>query len=192
MRQAAAVALTLALVVGALVLSRRPRGEQTAPSPRAEEPASPMVSAEEGDPAADAKQVIWDMVEATGRADVNAYLNCFGGDLRARMEDTIKEKGREAFVQTLRRNDEQTMGVAILGAESIDRNCYRIQVDLVFRDGHQEQTYEVRRRGGKWVIVAIRGGPRKKSAMPYGAEVGPLVLPSPTPTGVSGETGLAP
>lgn len=194
MRQAAATILTLVVIGGVLWLSRAPANRGLRGRSLAETPTAAALPTEQPYPTDEAKQTIYDMVEATRKGDIKAYLKCFDSDLRTRIEQTIESKGREAFLEGLRRTDEQTMGVAILDSDTeiLDKDRVRLKVDLVFRDGHQEQWYEVQRRGAKWAIVAIRGGPRQKSAMPYGSEVGPLVLPTPTPTGQSGETGLVP
>jgi len=44
--------------------------------------------------------VIWEMIDACRRGDVDAYLNCFTGDLRKRLEKVASDKARKNSATT--------------------------------------------------------------------------------------------
>lgn len=117
---------------------------------------------------------VWALFEAQKKGDVGQYLAQLTGDARRGAEQSLKETGRRAFQDYLRRRDADIKGIGVKGREDQQDGSVTLVVDLVYMDGQEEHRFEVRREGGAWRIAAVRGGTRHPSLIPYGTPVVPL------------------
>ncbi|MFQ6133428.1 MAG: hypothetical protein ACE5R4_15405 [Armatimonadota bacterium] len=171
MRRALPVIVTVLVLAGALYLSRRTGGEPPQP-----------------------EQAVWDLTDATSKADVKGYLDCLTGDLRARVEQTVREQGEAGFAEYLRRSNEELTGTVTddLAKEELAPDRVRLKVEFIYRDGQQTQWMTVQREGRRWRIAEITGESRRESLIPYGTPVGPLDLDLGKKDEERKKTGVAP
>jgi len=117
---------------------------------------------------------VWALFEAQRKGDVARYLAQLTGDARRGAEQSLKETGRRAFQDYLRRRDAEIKGIGVKGREEQEDGSVTLLVDLVYTDGQEEHRFDVRREGGAWRIAAVSGGTRHPSLIPYGTPVVPL------------------
>ena len=88
---------------------------------------------------------------------MEAYLEAFGGSLRARLEHEAKELGWAAFSARLRRAGQVKTSHAIFAAEpdgpGVD--AARITVETAYRDRLERQTYRLERADGTWLVTEV-------------------------------------
>ncbi|MFP4058329.1 MAG: hypothetical protein ACLF0G_15790 [Candidatus Brocadiia bacterium] len=147
-----AALLVLALALAALVGASFARRGQGPTEGRTAARPSPQI-----DPIVDS----W---RAAERGDVAAYLECFAGQARHRLEAQVEERGREAFAQGLRRRAEAAT-VSFRPATRLDGDHATFVVGIE-RDGEVETLdYVVERGGEEWKIreVVSRGPSRVPS-----------------------------
>lgn len=169
MRRALPAIITVVLLAGVLYLAWR-RGRQT---PKPDDP-------------------VWALTDATREADVQDYLDCFTGDLRERLEQTVREQGEAAFADYLQRTNQDITGTAVHDQKVLSPDQARLKVVFIYRDGEQTQWMTVRRQGRRWRIAEVTGERRKESLIPYGTPVGPLDVDVGKPDEEREETGVAP
>ncbi|HIE52353.1 MAG TPA: hypothetical protein EYP85_11390 [Armatimonadetes bacterium] len=122
------------------------------------------------------EQIIWDMLDAARAGDVRAYLNCFSGELKTRLRQTVEEQGPRAFSQYLRRSQRGVMGVALSDVRRTSGDTVRVRVEYVYRDKNEVQMHRLRRERGRWKIVEVGSTQRIKTLIPYGTEAYPLTV----------------
>ncbi len=153
------------------------------------------------------------LLDAAWRGDVPAYLDCFRGPLRERLEREIAERGRDVFAADLRNAARARKSHAIFGVEPEGEGAARIKIETVYPDRNEHQTYHLvqAESGGDWLVSdveTIRGQvPRAKFGTPasYQEPEGvpvqgqappvqgvPLRVETETEPGLAGETGTNP
>jgi hypothetical protein len=115
--------------------------------------------------------VIWEMIEACRRGDVDAYLNCFTGDLRKRLEKVVSEQGKDKFSNYLRETLQPIKNIALQPPKSLARGDQPIVADFVFADRTERQTFWVRRAKEGWKIVGVEATKPVPVLVPYGTPV---------------------
>jgi len=99
--------------------------------------------------------VIWEMIDACRRGDVDAYLNCFTGDLRERLEKLASEQGKEKFSDYLKEMLQPIKNIALQQPKGFAKGDQAIVADFVFADRTEQQTFWVRRTKEGWKIVGV-------------------------------------
>lgn len=117
------------------------------------------------------EDVIWAMVRACQKGDPQAYLNCFGGELRRRLERLVKEEGKEAFRHYLQRLFTPIKGLAVFPPEEVGEGTVKVKVELVFVDHNEVQTFRLRQTGKGWEIVGISPPEYYLPPIPYGTKL---------------------
>jgi hypothetical protein len=104
-----------------------------------------------------ANQRIEALLDSTRRGDVTGYLSAFGGSLRARLDQQVAERGREAFAAGLRRSARAAKSYAVFSAEADDLSSdgASIVVETIFADRNQRQTYRLKQKGAGWLITGV-------------------------------------
>lgn len=92
------------------------------------------------------------LLDGAWRGDVSAYLGCFGGPLRERLEREVNERGRDSFAADLRRAARSRKGHAVFAAEPEGEGAARITVETVYTDRNERQTYHLAREAGGWLV----------------------------------------
>jgi hypothetical protein len=154
MKQAVATTLTLALIVGALYLGRNSTEKSNFSA------ASPADCLEQ-------------MYLAAERGDVDAYLACFTGVQRQRLDVELRTESREAFAAAIAEPFGSLKGRAIndLSTEPADGERAQLEAERIYPQYNERQTYGFRREGGAWRIESLGVVRRLQPPVPYGTPV---------------------
>ena len=186
-RHGLATIVALALMAGALLWARSrdvgvagggdvgsapEQAESTSAIPSiASTDSSPRESVAEDD-ADQAKDVVWKMVDASKARDVAAYLDCFGGELRARLDATVRELGEAGFADYLGRRAFELKGVALYDVETAaEGGGASLTVEYVFAAEKELQRLHLEESRDGWRITQADASRREKSLIPYGTPI---------------------
>ena len=106
-------------------------------------------SAREEDP----EDVLIAMVQAMERGDVEALKECFGGDLRRRLEDLLARDSAPWLSEWRRRRGSAVKGLAILGREELGPDQVRVLTETVYNDRNTRQSFRLQRVDGSWRVT---------------------------------------
>ncbi len=115
--------------------------------------------------------VIWRMVEAARARDPAGYLDCFTGELQARLEKNLQEMGPARFRESLAAMLGPVKGIAVSAAQMSSGSEGRVSVEYVYADGNEVQQVYLRRARGAWKIYRLDGAERARALIPYGTAV---------------------
>ncbi len=93
------------------------------------------------------------MVQAMERGDVQALKECFGGDLRRRLEDLLARDSAPWLSEWLRRRGSAVKGLAILEQEELGPGQVRVLTETVYNDRNTRQTFLLERKSGSWRVT---------------------------------------
>jgi hypothetical protein len=125
------------------------------------------------------EQCIGRMFTAAAAGDVAAYVDCFRGPERERLERELVDGRREAFARSLQDAVGSLRGRAVFadGTIAADADAARYTVDRVYESRTERQVYDLVRESGVWRIEAVRTMQPFQPETPYGA---PVFEPPPT------------
>ena len=128
-------------------------------------------------PPADGPQACLEqMFQAMRAGDTRAYLACFTGELRNRLERTVADQSGAAFSEYLRQSMAPIKGRAILHhkTEYSGSDQVRMVVDRVYAGQPWEyQGYRLCRARGAWKIYAIDPAETHEPPVPSGTPAFP-------------------
>src|SRR5262245_4057978 len=120
--------------------------------------------------AASPESVIWRMSDAARVGDVQAYLNCFDGELRRNLEKTVAEMGERKFGDYLKRLNQEITGIAVSDLDLTEGAGAKLRVEFVYRGKNEAQQHHLVLRDGAWKIDRLDESERIKTLIPYGAD----------------------
>lgn len=154
MKQAVAITLTLALIAGALYLGRNAseKSDFTAASPA---------------------ECLEEMYLAAERGDVDAYLDCFTGVQRQRLDAELRTESRDAFASSIAETFRTLKGRAVndLSTDPVDGDRAQLEAERIYPQYNERQTYGFRCEGGAWRIESLGAVRRFQPPVPYGTPV---------------------
>lgn len=103
---------------------------------------------------ATAEDVLIGMVEAMGKGDVAAWLDCFGGELRGRLETLVRQLGNQELAAQLKARHQPMKGFAILEKQPQGNDRLVVSTETVYADKNARQTFVLQRQSVSWKIVA--------------------------------------
>mgnify|MGYP001157478025 FL=1 len=122
------------------------------------------------------------MVKAANNGDIRAYLDCFEGELSARLRAARKEFGDQRFSNDIRQRVAGMTGIAISRASPEEAGgepaVAALRVEQVFRDRNEVQIFRLRRSRGVWRIKSMGSAATVQMPIPYGTPVYPPEPPS--------------
>jgi hypothetical protein len=133
--------------------------------------ASRVSAAPVEEPADQPQTVVWKMVDASKARDVAAYLDCFAGDLRTRLDASVRELGDQGFADYLGKRVEELKGVALYDVERPAAGGAAVTIEYVFATDKEMQRLHLEQGRGGWRIVAADASKREKSLIPYGTPI---------------------
>src|SRR5262249_33727848 len=153
--------LTLALM--ALLVSATLR--QTADGPKSDAGAIAEPRPFEG-----AEACVTDLLDRARVGDVSAYLDAFVGPLRDRIEREAAAQGRDAFAAELKRVAQSRRSHAVFAPEPNGLNAASVDVEFVYNDRNERQTYHLEQSAGGWRVTDVatlrsQVSPRKLGAI---------------------------
>jgi hypothetical protein len=141
-----AIITALLLAVTLLFFAARPR----------------LKTAESSFDSAQPESVIWRMSDAARAGDPQAYLDCFTGGLRRKLEQTVSDMGEREFGQYLKRMNDELTGIAVADLMWMGENSVKLSVEFVFPDKLETQRHYLIRRDGAWRIEQVDEAERVK------------------------------
>ncbi|HYW43002.1 MAG TPA: hypothetical protein VE959_09100 [Bryobacteraceae bacterium] len=143
----------LALALG-IALARK----QASRSAAGTEPATPQ-------------DFIYAMLDAARSGNVKAYLDSYAGQMRASLEQSVRETTADNFSKYLRDSNAAIKGVAISDPQTLGGGEASVRVEYVFQDRNEAQIMYLEKDGNAWRITRVDGAERLKTLIPYGTPV---------------------
>ena len=99
------------------------------------------------------EDVLIAMVQAMERGDVQALKECFGGNLRRRLEDLLARESEPGLGEWLRRRGSAVKGLAILDQEELGPDQVRVLTETVYNDRNTRQSFLLELESGSWRVT---------------------------------------
>lgn len=119
----------------------------------------------------DPGDVLRAMGDAARAGDLDRYLDCFGDDLRRRLDDLRRSLGDDAFRGEIRRPFDGVKGIAALRRDAPGPDEAAYELTHVRSDGEEASEVRLRWIDRAWRIVSMSRAERRKPAIPYGTPV---------------------
>lgn len=117
------------------------------------------------------QDAIYRMLDAAGRGDTEAYIACYSGSMRRRLEQSRDEMTDGGFARYLVENNKQIKGIAIADPETLSENEVQVRVEFVYQDRNEAQQFFLERSAGEWSIARVSAAERVETLVPYGTPV---------------------
>jgi hypothetical protein len=117
------------------------------------------------------QDAVYAMFDAAKQGNVDAYLEAYSGAVRASLDQSLAEQGREKFAAYLREQTASVKGIALQEPQKLTDAQARIQVEYVYQDRNETQWLTLDKAGSAWKIVRIEAAQRVKTLVPYGTPV---------------------
>src|ERR1035438_9642883 len=111
------------------------------------------------------------MLDASRAGDVKAYLATYGGQMRAALEQSVRETGEEPFSRYLKESNAAVKGIAVTEPQPLSEREVKVRVEYVYQDRNEAQTVGLEKTGADWKITRVDGSERLKTLIPYGTPV---------------------
>lgn len=117
------------------------------------------------------QDTIYAVLTAARAGDVQAYLAAYAGQMRASLEQSVRETGRDPFSRYLKESNSAIKGVALSEPRPVSDREASVRVEYVYQDRNEAQTMYLEKDGGGWKITRVEGSERVKTLIPYGTPV---------------------
>jgi hypothetical protein len=114
---------------------------------------------------------IYAMLDAARSADPQAYLDCYSGQMKEQLAQTLKESGTAKFADYLKNSNAAVQGVALSPPQTVTDGLAKVRVEYVYRDRNEVQFVYLSRFGSAWKISKVDGAERIKTLVPFGTAV---------------------
>ncbi len=157
-------AVTIAVIAAAAILVIGRQAGWQLPSPaRTVSPAPPSEQRPQ--------EAIYRMLDAAARGDTGAYIDCYGGAMRRRLEQTRDEMTEGGFARYLIENNKQIKGIAIADPDRVSDSEVEMRVEFVYQDRNEAQQFFLEKSSGEWMIARVSAAERVETPVPYGTPV---------------------
>jgi hypothetical protein len=117
------------------------------------------------------QDVIYRMLDAASQADTDAYIGCYSGSLRRRLEQSREEMTAPGFARYLARTSEPIKGIAVSEPTVVSENEVEVRVEFVYQDRNESQQFFLENSTGEWKVTRVDGAERVATPIPYGTPV---------------------
>jgi hypothetical protein len=114
---------------------------------------------------------IYKMLDAARAGNVNAYVDCFLGDMRQQVLQIVKETSTTQFSKYLISQNAAFTGVAVSITQRPDPQTAQVRVEYVYSQRNEVQNVSLRNVDGEWKIFKVAGSDQIKTLIPYGPRV---------------------
>jgi hypothetical protein len=112
------------------------------------------------------------MFAAAERGDVEAYLDCFTGEERRRLERELASQSRDAYARSLADSIRELKGRAVFdAAPGADPSRATITVERVYVHRIDRQQYQLVNDSGIWRIASVQAAAPLQPEKAYGQPV---------------------
>jgi hypothetical protein len=123
-------------------------------------------------PGAGPADCIEQMFAAAERGDVEAYLDCFTGAERERLERELALQPRDDYSRSLMQSIRDLKGRAVFEASASDQPFEAtIIVERIYAHRIERQIYRLARESGTWRIAAVQAAAPLQPEKAYGQPV---------------------
>lgn len=117
------------------------------------------------------QDAIYAMLSASRAGDVRAYLAAYTGEMRASLEQSVREIGVDSFSRYLKESNSAIKGIALTDPQPLSDREAAVRVEYVYQDRNAAQTMYLEKDGAGWRIARVEGSERVKTLIPYGTPV---------------------
>jgi hypothetical protein len=117
------------------------------------------------------QDTIYATLEAARSGDSKAYLNLYGGQTRATLDQTYSEKGDAGFRDYLKRSSAELKGLAVFDPKPVGEGAVEVRVEYVYQDRNEAQIFHLEKAPAGWKITNVLDAERVKTLVPYGTPV---------------------
>lgn len=103
--------------------------------------------------------------------DVQAYLRLTTGQLRTSLEQLRRQQGAEVFRENMQRSLDGIKGQAVRKLPQSPVGAAAFEVELIFSDRNEVQTFVLEPVGAGWAIASIEAARVYRPEIPYGTPV---------------------
>lgn len=103
--------------------------------------------------------------------DAEGYLRLTTGELRKSLEQLRRQQGAAAFRENMRRSLDGVKGQAVRKLPQAPVSAEAFEVELVFGDRNEVQTFILEPVGSGWAIASIETARVYRPEIPYGTPV---------------------
>lgn len=111
------------------------------------------------------------MMDAARDGDVDTYIECFGGQMKKTLQQSVAEMSASGFARYLMKNNEPIKGFAMYEPLEVSASAVDIRVEYVYADRNEAQRFRLERLSGRWTITKLDGIERVETIVPYGTPV---------------------
>jgi hypothetical protein len=117
------------------------------------------------------EDAIYAMLDAARLADPRAYLDCYTGQMKDQLGQTLKESGTAKFADYLKTSNASVQGVALSPPQTVTDGLAKVRVEYVYKDRNEVQFVYLSKSGSGWKISKVDGAERIKTLVPFGTAV---------------------
>lgn len=117
------------------------------------------------------RDVIYRMLDAARDGDLDAYLNCYSGEMAKRLAQSVVEMTPDGFTGYLTRSNAEIKGIAINEPVLTSETDAEVRVEFVYADRNEAQQMFLEKLASGWKIRRVDAAVRVKTLVPYGTRV---------------------
>ena len=109
--------------------------------------------------------------DAARDGNTRAYLQLTTGDLRQSLDQLRRQQGGETFQANLQRTNDGIVGQAVRELPGAPTGMATYEVELIFKDRNEVQTFRLEQSGSGWAIASIEVARVYQPEIAYGTPV---------------------
>ena len=109
--------------------------------------------------------------DAARDGNPRAYLRLTTGDLRKSLDQLRTQQGARTFQANLKRTNDGIMGQAVRKLPDAPTGTATYEVELIFKDRNEVQTFRLEQSGSGWAIASIEVARVYQPEIAYGTPV---------------------
>jgi hypothetical protein len=117
------------------------------------------------------EEAIYAMLDAARLADPQAYLNCYTGQMKDQLAQTVTESSSAKFSAYLKASNAAVQGVALSPPQAGTDGTVKVRVEFVYRDRNEVQFFYLSKPASEWKIFKVDGAERARTLVPFGTAV---------------------
>lgn len=117
------------------------------------------------------EEAIAEFFDAARDGNTRAYLRLTTGALRKSLDQLRKQQGPDTFQANLKRTNDGIMGQAVRELTGAPTGTATYEVELIFKDRNEVQTFRLEQSGSGWAIASIEVARVYQPEIAYGTPV---------------------
>lgn len=117
------------------------------------------------------RDVIYAMLDAARDGEIDAYLDCYSGQMEKTLRQSFAEMGEGKFAAFLQERNREIKGIAMNEPEFASDDEARVRVEYVYAERNEVQQFYLSKQSGDWKIARVSAPQRIRTPIPYGTPV---------------------